>query len=293
MSYREALEALKKGKYKDVIDWFEGLPPAGRDGKTYALAALAHFKSEEYLDAEKLYAEAVTAGGTGATDWRKMQALAKANDTAKIDVDVPGPELFDLGKLLAPPPVRDGDLPGIARDRAQPGCFRRLRLFLGDVLGVVLTVVIEWVIEWVGQEFGYHAKIWTNWYRRPWTVGVLLLAYIREELNAHNLTSTYPRGRLVGFQKVGQRAPLGVTHFRTADGSWNNLSDPKEGAAGTRFLRNVDLSATCPETDPRCLNRTRARSAASCSRARSIAMADRRWSPSNSSICWPLRGSSS
>jgi Animal haem peroxidase len=248
MSYREALEALKKGKYKDVITWFDGLPPAQRDGKTYALAALAHFKSEEYEPAEKLYAEAVNAGGTGATDWRKMQALAKANDTAKIDVDVPEPELFDLGKLLAPPPVRDGDLPRPPRDRARPGCFRRLRLFLGDALGVVLTVAIEWVIEWVGQEFGYRAKIWTNWYRRPWTVGVLLLAYIREELNAHNLISTYPRGRLVGFQKAGQRAPLGVTHFRTADGSWNNLSDPKEGAAGTRFLRNVDLSATCPET---------------------------------------------
>ena len=116
---------------------------------------------------------------------------------------------------------------------------------------MVLTVVIEWVIEWVGQEVGYRAKIWTNWYRRPWTVGVLLLAYIREELNAHNLISTYPRGRLVAFQKTGQRPPLGVTHFRTADGSWNNLSDPKDGAAGTRFLRNVDLSATCPETGAR------------------------------------------
>src|SRR3984957_978280 len=47
--------------------------------------------------------------------------------------------------------------------------------------------------------------------------------------------------------------PLGVTHFRTADGSWNNLTDPKEGAAGTRFLRNVDLSAAWPETGKRLL----------------------------------------
>jgi Animal haem peroxidase len=42
-----------------------------------------------------------------------------------------------------------------------------------------------------------------------------------------------------------------ATPFRTADGSWNNLADPKEGAAKTRFLRNVDLSVTCP--DPRLL----------------------------------------
>ncbi len=45
MSYQEALEALKKGKYKDVITWFDGLAPSQRDGKTYALAALAHFNS--------------------------------------------------------------------------------------------------------------------------------------------------------------------------------------------------------------------------------------------------------
>ncbi len=251
MSYREALEALKKGKYEDVIKWFEGLPPAQRDGKTYALAALAHFKREEYEDAEKLYAEAVTAGGTDAADWRKMQALAKANASAKINVEVPKPEYFDRDTLLAPPSVRDGDLPRPWRHRPGHCCFKGLRLFLGDALGAVATAVMDWLIEWVGQKFGYRAMVWTNWYRRPWAMGVLILAYIREQLNAHNLISTYPRGELVGFLKAGLRPPLGVTHFRTADGSWNNLTDPKEGAAGTRFLRNVDLSVTCP--DPRLL----------------------------------------
>ena len=34
-----------------------------------------------------------------------------------------------------------------------------------------------------------------------------------------------------------------MTHFRTADGTWNNLGNPKEGAAGTRFLRNVTNGA--------------------------------------------------
>jgi hypothetical protein len=249
MSYRKALEALKKGKYKDVLEWFKGLPAAQRDGKTYALAALAHFKREEYEDAAKHYAEAVKAGGTDAADWRKMQALANANATARIDEEVPKPEYFDGKTLLAPPRVRDGDLPRPPRQRRGHRCFKRLRLVLGDGLGAVTTAVMDWLIEWVGRKFGYRTRIWTDWYRHPWAVGVLLLAYIREQLNAHNLISTYPRGKLVGFQKAGQRPPLGVTHFRTADGSWNNLTDPKEGAAGTRFLRNVDLSVTCPETD--------------------------------------------
>jgi hypothetical protein len=223
------------------------------NGDAHALAGLACFMRERYKDAAKHYAKAVQAGGKDIDDWRKMQALAEANATAKINLEVPEPVYFDRDKLLKPPSVRDGDLPRPPRRRPGHCCFKGLRLFLGEKLGAGATVVMDWIIEWVGQKFGYRAKVWTNWYRRPWAVGVLILAYIREQLNAHNLISTYPRGELVGFQEAGQRPPLGVTHFRTADGSWNNLADPKEGAAGTRFLRNVDLSVTCAENEPRLL----------------------------------------
>ena len=71
---------------------------------------------------------------------------------------------------------------------------------------------------------------------------------MREQLNKHNLKSTYPKGSLIGFQSDVTLPPDGVTHFRTADGSWNNLEDPEEGSAGTRFLRNVNNSAIRPET---------------------------------------------
>jgi hypothetical protein len=248
MSYKEALEAMWNGKYDDALAELQGPLATNPSGDVYALAGLAYFKKECYHDAAEHYAKAVQAGGAGIDDWRKMQALAEANATAEINVEVPKPEYFD-DTLLDPPSVRDGDLPRPPRHRSGHCCFKRLRLFLGDALGVLATAVMDWLIEWVGRKFGYRARVWTDWYRRPWAVGVLILAYMREQLNAHNLISTYPRGKLVGFQKVGQRPPLGVTHFRTADGSWNNLTDPKEGAAGTRFLRNVDLSVTCPETD--------------------------------------------
>ena len=224
------------------------MPP---NGDAHALAGLACFMREHYKDAAKHYAKAVQAGGKDIDDWRKMQALAEANAKAEIYVEVPKPEYFDRKKLLDPPSVRDGDLPRPERRRPGNCCFTRLRLFLGEKLGAVATVVMDWLIEQVGRKFGHPAKVWTNWYRRPWALGVLILAYMREQLNAHNLKSTYPRGELVGFLNPGRRPPLGVTHFRTADGSWNNLMDPKEGAAGTRFLRNVDLSVTCP--DPRLL----------------------------------------
>ncbi|MGO9927825.1 MAG: peroxidase family protein [Mycobacterium sp.] len=256
MSYRKALAAAKRGEYEKALMELAGpLAAAEPDAKEYALAGLCHFMRERYKVAAGYYADAVGAdatqtGGKNSDDWGKMQALAEDNKTADISVPIPKPEYFDAKKLLAPPPVSDGDLPRPRRPRPGHCCCKRLRLALGNALGVVWTVVMDWLINWAGRKFGYRVQVWTNWYHRPWPVGVLILAYIREQLNAKNLISTYPDKELVGFQKAGQRPPLGVTHFRTADGSWNNLANPKEGAAGTRFLRNVDLSAAYAEADP-------------------------------------------
>ena len=89
--------------------------------------------------------------------------------------------------------------------------------------------------------------------------------------------SSYPRGTLVGFQRQGQTPPPGVTHFRTADGSWNNLDDPKEGAAGTRFLRNVELAAHPARNGRATAHAESARDQPhGCSRARAVPMAGRR-----------------
>jgi len=246
MSYRKARKALRKGEYTCALAWLKGLLAGQPDGKVYALAGLAHFKLEDYREAAWHYNKAVKADRKR-SDWRRMRALARANVAAEINIPVPEPEYFDWAALLAPPSVRDGDLPRPPGHRLGRGRFKRLRLFLGGVLGAAITVLMEWLISVVGRVFGYRGKVWTNWYGRPLAVEVLTLAYMREQLNADNLKSTYPAGKLVGFQLKGQRPPVGVSHFRTADGSWNNLANPKEGAAGTRFLRNVELSAIRPE----------------------------------------------
>jgi hypothetical protein len=228
------------------------VPP---DGKKHARAGLAFFKQELYDAAAQEYDAAIQAGGSASErrEWQKMRDLAKANATAEINVYVPKLQHFDKKDLLKLPRVKDGDLPRPPRPRADRRCLKRLRLWLGDQLGAVLTALMDHIINLVGRVFGYRARVWTNWYRRCWVVGVLLLAHMRELLNANNLKNTYPPGELIGFQPRGQRPPVGVTHFRTADGSWNNLADPKEGAARTRFLSNVELSAICPETIPKLL----------------------------------------
>lgn len=248
MSFDEAWDALGRGEYEDALRILKVLLAAQPTAELHALTGLAYFKLERYHDAAEEYEEAVQAD-SNRKEWLEMRDLARANAAAEIQVEVPKPEYFDGKALLKPPAVRDGDLPRPPRRRSRHGWLNELRLFLGDALGKVATKVMDWLIDLVGRRFGYRAKVWTDWYRRPWVLGVLILAYIREQLNANNLESTYPDGTLVGFQSPRQRPPLGVSHFRTADGSWNNLADPKEGAARTRFLRNVDLSVARPETE--------------------------------------------
>src|SRR5262249_54573536 len=53
--------------------------------------------------------------------------------------------------------------------------------------------------------------------------------------------------------KPRPKTPEGALYFRTADGSWNNLENPKEGAACTRFLRNVNTEAIRPESGARLM----------------------------------------
>ena len=84
------------------------------------------------------------------------------------------------------------------------------------------------------------------------------MAYIREVLDAYNLLSTYRPASLSPFRPRAKASPS-VQNFRTADGSWNSLTDPKEGAAGTRFLRNIDLSAVQPKRASDWKRQTRAR----------------------------------
>jgi hypothetical protein len=265
-----AREALEHRDWREAISLLEAelaeemarSPAAARPGEAQALLAQAYFQTEQYERAAQQYAAAVAAA-PAREDWRAMLALAQANATAGIDVHVPPLQYFDRDTLLAPSAVKDGDLPTPPPPLPDPTGLRTLHRDIGNALGAVATVIVEAVTQLWGWLAGYRDRIWTNWYHRPVALAVLTLAYMREKLNAHNLGTSYPPGSLVGFQTPGLPPPVGVTHFRTADGSWNNLRDPKEGAAGTRFLRNVDLPAIRPESgeqlltpNPRLVSRT-------------------------------------
>jgi hypothetical protein len=247
----EAAKRIEAKDYQAAIDLLNENGAGGDPGEREALSGLAHYLSGNYARAAEQYSAALKAQ-PGNPDWELMHERSAANAEAEISTFVPSISYFEREHLLAPPDVPEGSLPR-PRRRRRPRPVKRIRLLVSHKVGTVITVVVDGVILVTGKVLGYKDEVWTNWYRRRVFIGVLTLGYMRMLLNKNNLKNTYPKGELVGFQQRGQEPPPGVTHFRTADGSWNNLDDPKEGAAGTRFPRNVRSSAIKPETGERLM----------------------------------------
>jgi len=111
--------------------------------------------------------------------------------------------------------------------------------------------------EIVGRIHGVSgADGWTQWYKLKGVFGtsflqdthqILLLAYMRRQLNEKNLFNPY-WGQRVAFYDGNAQPPAWTKFYRTPDGKWNNPKDPFEGAALTRFAFNTDPSKSAAET---------------------------------------------
>lgn len=243
----EGVDLLERREYEDAVKRLTDAAIDDPTGESDAWLGLAFFHLERYGDAAERYAAALDADG-GQPEWEAMLAACRANAIAEVDVPVPDVVHFQRDALLDLPP--DPGLPTPLPE--QPPSLRwRIRYAVGHAIGTVGGGVMRALTPLVGKR--YSSGVWTNWYRKRLYTGILTLAYMREQLNSRNLRSTYPTGAKVGFLPDGLQRPEGVTHFRTADGTWNNLEDPKEGAAGTRFPRNVDNAAVRPADDEELL----------------------------------------
>ena len=87
-----------------------------------------------------------------------------------------------------------------------------------------------------------------QWYRFPFPIAVLNLVALRRNLRWHNLFSTEREP-----PQAPEREDIDVHEFRTADGSYNDLSAPAMGKAYTRFGRNVPPAETFGETGERLM----------------------------------------
>ena len=249
--HERAVRLIENGDFRSALVVLQELAREDPSGWSHALAAIACFRLEDYAAAVAHCDEALERN-PDRQEWRQLRAHARANAAAQINLFVPERRFFDRDELLAPPVPPPGTLPPITPAQNAPG-LRRLLAVLGDGIGFISGVAFGLITRIYGALAGYQDEVWTNWYRRPLWRAILTLAHMREELNRHNLRDVYPRRALVGFQTKGQKPPPGVERCRTADGTWNNLENPMEGAAGTRFSRNVANDAIRPETGARLL----------------------------------------
>ncbi len=103
-----------------------------------------------------------------------------------------------------------------------------------------------------------------DWYRLPSFLGLLRLNTFRDRMRKHNLHDTQ-HPFLKEFPAPTEMPPPTPEQkaARTADGAYNDLSDPRMGSAGTRFGRNIPLDrVVLPdqqrllEPSPRVVSRT-------------------------------------
>jgi Animal haem peroxidase len=85
-----------------------------------------------------------------------------------------------------------------------------------------------------------------HWDRLPVPLGLLALIGVRDALRESNLYDSYGGAP----PQAPARSAADYLTVRTVDGSYNDLSSPSMGMAGTRFGRNVPLSSGRPETAP-------------------------------------------
>ena len=83
-----------------------------------------------------------------------------------------------------------------------------------------------------------------EWFEVPPTIGGPMLYEARKELREKNLHDTEEPA----LPKAQTSAPADAVTGRTNDGSYNDLSCPFMGKAGTRFGRNTPLQDTFPDT---------------------------------------------
>jgi Animal haem peroxidase len=249
--WQKALRLIEGGDYRAALSALCDAMREDPSGASNALAALACFHLEDYAAAVGHYDRALERD-PGRQDWQELRAHAQANATSQIKAFVPERRFFNRDELLQQPVPPMGAFPAVTLSR-KTRWLRRLLVALGSGLGFVCGVTFGLITRIYGALAGYYDEVWTNWYRKPLWRAILMLAHMREELNRHSLKDAYPKDGLVGFQSKGQKPPPGVERYRTADGSWNNLKNPVEGAAGTRFSRNAASTAIRPERGARLL----------------------------------------
>src|ERR687896_1323855 len=118
-------------------------------------------------------------------------------------------------------------------------------------LSVVVIVALGplWLARLSGMSLLERLTGWasatTRWSELPWPLGLLTILTYRNRLRRENLYDTEsPAPKSVP-------APEDTRYLtaRTADGTYNDLANPRMGISRTRFCRNVPIDRTYPDSE--------------------------------------------
>lgn len=241
-----AQKALEENRLDDAVALLEGRSSADPTGKSQALLAAAYFRQQNYAGAADQYKAAVAKDPENA-QLKEQLALSVNNRESAVHDDV---AYNPINAEVANGAPRPGEAPAVAgANYVEPpatgfaGKCGKIAKGTVKFLGHVAGAVVGGAVGVAARVFGAPDKgeIWTTWSKKNQVKGLMMLSEMRRKMNENNLQKVYPEGELVGFEKPGQVAPEWTKWARTADGSWNNPLDPKEGAANTRFGRNIKL----------------------------------------------------
>lgn len=229
----QATSLLLQNRCEEAIEVLEG------QKDSLDLLGKAYFRTENYKEAAECLGKALQQDPAN-QELQGLRERALANDFADVKLDRTF-EPVDLKKLMGPPQPGAG-YEVRANEQHKPSLFQNARKLAANACGAIVGGVLGKAATWFGNES--KAEVWTQWSHKNTAQGMLMLAQHRHNLSHHNRVSTYPEGQLVGFLEPGAKPPEWALHNRTYDGSFNDLDNPKAGAAGVRFPRNVSLEST-------------------------------------------------
>jgi Animal haem peroxidase len=127
--------------------------------------------------------------------------------------------------------------------RGRPGPLRALGVATLATLGLLWLAYFSRT-PLLARLTGWAAET-GRWSRLPVPLGLATILIYRNRLRRQNLYDTESQAT------QNRPVPEGTRHLiaRTADGTYNDLQDPRMGSAGTRFGRNVPLERTFPDND--------------------------------------------
>jgi tetratricopeptide (TPR) repeat protein len=240
-----ALVLLEHREYEAAVLLLQQLIEEEPSAENHGLLGTAYLLLDKYAEARQ-HLELALKKDPANKEWADKLETATTNLISEVQEEFPQVLPYEREALLAPPQVPEGALPQPPPPKPATA-WDSVRGAIGTWSGKLIEVLKAKGTALFGKNLSIADEVWTNWYHKPTFLALLTLSRMRDQLSKLNLKDTYPPGERTAFQSPELVPPPEARYFRTADGSWNNLSNPKEGAAGVRFPRNVDRAATWPE----------------------------------------------